>query len=524
MKNILEALEATAARLPSKVALADEETQMTFAQLQSAAARVGSALLARGARGGVCILMDRGPAAVAAMCGAVYAGCFYVVLDCELPPARLAQITSHLRPCALLCEAGREELARSILSEQISGSGEGTPGESSRQSGAAGKGEPPFVLRYERASSGEILPHALAVVREEQIDIDPLYVVFTSGSSGAPKGVAACHRSVIDYARALLSSLPFGEDCVFGNQSPLFYDAPLKELLPMLFCGASVWFLPRRCFLFPPLLLRFIEEHGINTVCFVASALAMVSSLGALEGGAPATLKNVLFGSEVMPPAQYNLWRAALPDARFFNLYGPTECTGMSCFCEVKGFVPEDRPIPIGRPFPNTGAFLLDSNMRRILPTEGMASAAGELYLRGTCVTLGYYADPARTSEAFVQNPLCRDTREVVYRTGDLCRYDEAGQLVFVSRADRQLKVQGRRIEPGEVEAAAARAPGVLASLCTLDSHGHLMLLYEGDAREEDLRAALAALLPRYLLPASLRRVERLPRKKNGKLDRGSVG
>lgn len=374
------------------------------------------------------------------------------------------------------------------------------------------------------AETAEILPEKLRAVREVQIDTDPLYIVFTSGSTGVPKGVCACHRSVIDYTEALSAALDFDEHCVFGNQTPLYFDAPLKEIMPALKFGATVWFIPRQCFLFPMLLCDFLNRHEINTVCFVASALTMVSSLGVLKKNPPRYLRTVAFGSEVFPAAQYNLWKAALPSARFFNLYGPTECTGMSCFYEVKGFLPEEKPIPIGRPFRNTAAFLLDGEGKRILPIPGETGEAGELYLRGTCVTLGYYQNPEKTAEAFLQNPLQSAYPEPVYKTGDLCRYDGDGNLLFVARADQQIKHMGHRIELGEIEAAAHRTGGVTAVCCFYDAEKkRIHLCFAGSITGSELKAALKELLPRYMLPGECHRLERLPMTPNGKIDRRAL-
>ena len=356
----------------------------------------------------------------------------------------------------------------------------------------------------------------IARVRDRQIDTDPIYVVFTSGSTGVPKGVVACHRSVIDYTEALCEALPFSEETVFGNQTPLFFDAPLKEIMPTLKYGATTYLIPKKLFLFPTKLCDFLNEHKINTICWVVSALTMISSIGALATNPPKYLTTVAFGSEVFPIPQYKLWREALPDATFFNLYGPTEATGMSCFWKADRELAENETIPVGKPFRNTDLFLLGEKGRVEKPNE-----VGEIYLRGTCVTLGYYNNPEKTRESFVQNPLQSRYPELVYKTGDNAYYNERGELVFVGRRDAQIKHMGHRIELGEIEAASAAVDGLRQCCCLYDdAQKQIVLFYTGELDEKAILSDLAKKLPRYMLPNRTVKLDRMPLTPNGKLDR----
>ena len=311
-------------------------------------------------------------------------------------------------------------------------------------------------------------------------------------------------------------ALGFAEDSVFANQTPLFFDAPLKELMPVIKLGATAYFVPKQLFSFPVPLCEFLNRHRVNTVCWVVSALTQISSLGALDSNPPRYLRTVAFGSEVFPPRQYRLWRRALPDASFFNLYGPTEATGMSCWWRADRELEEDEPIPVGRPFRNTGLLLIREDGAGAAPGE-----TGEIYLRGTCVTLGYFNNPAKTAEAFVQNPLQSAYPEIVYRTGDLGYLNRYGELVFLGRRDRQIKHMGHRIELGDIEAAALRLESVRQAACVYDAeHKRILLGYTGSAGEAELGNWLKNQLPRYMLPALLRRLPAMPLTPNGKLDR----
>ena len=334
-----------------------------------------------------------------------------------------------------------------------------------------------------------------------------------------PKGVAACHRSVIDYIEQLSRVLGFSRETVFGNQTPLYFDACLKELYPTLKFGATTYLIPKSLFMFPVKLVEYLNEHRINTICWVVSALTMISGFKVLEKHVPQYLHTVAFGSEMFPIRQLKFWRAALPSARFVNLYGPTEATGMSCWFEVDRDFSDDEILPVGRPFRNTGVLLLDEQGRPAAPGQ-----VGEICLRGTCLTLGYYGDFARTHEAFVQNPLNDKYPELIYRTGDLGRYNERGELVFLSRKDNQIKHMGHRIELGEVEVVACMDEAVRAACCLYDGEKkRLLLCYEGEAEPAELAKSLRAKLPPYMAPNGIHRLEALPRTPNGKMDRRAL-
>ena len=162
-------------------------------------------------------------------------------------------------------------------------------------------------------------------VRRTALDTDPLYVLFTSGSTGMPKGVVGHHRGVIDYIDQLSAVLDFDEESVFGNQAPLYFDACMKDIYPTLKFGATTWLIPHELFLFPVRLVEYLNVHKINTICWVVSALTMISAFGTFKEVVPEYLRTVAFGSEVFPIRQFNLWKRTLPQVRFTNLYGPTE-------------------------------------------------------------------------------------------------------------------------------------------------------------------------------------------------------
>ncbi len=491
-RNILQYLERTVERLPDKVAFANEDFVLTFRQVYDQARAVGSFLSSQGLyRQPVVVFMKKHPTTLASFFGTIYAGCYYVPLDDEMPRHRVDLILKNLNPVAMICD----ETTVSLTNEFD----------------YTGK-----TYIYNEICNTPIDEAALASVRDRQIDTDPIYIVFTSGSTGVPKGVTACHRSVLDYVENLCDILKFNEDSVFGNQTPLYFDAYLKEVMPTLKYGATTVLIPKQLFMFPIKLVEFLNEKKINTVCWVVSALTMISAFRTFEKVVPQYLHTVAFASEVFPIKQFNIWRQALPNARFINLYGPTETTGICCYYEVDREFALDEALPIGRPFPNTEILLLNEKDQ---PAEN--GEQGEICVRGTRLTLGYYNNPEVTSKAFVQNPLNSLYPELIYRTGDLGRYNDRGELMFCSRKDFQIKHMGHRIELGEIDVIANMHDAVKSACSIFDSDKkRIILFYVGDMESKELTAYLKNRLPRYMIPHAIHKLDQMPYTPNGKIDR----
>ena len=490
--NILQYLEKTVTEKPNKTAFADDQTQLTFQQVYDQARSIGTGLHNAGFyKQPVVVFMRKQPATLAAFFGTIYAGCYYVPLDDEMPRHRIELIFQTLEAGALICDDSTKAIA-----EELNYSGK--------------------IFHYDELVVTACDDAALSAIRSKQLDIDPIYIVFTSGSTGVPKGVMACHRSVIDYVEHLCDVLKFNEDTVFGNQTPLYFDAYLKEVIPTLKYGATTILIPKQLFMFPIKLVEFLNEYHINTLCWVVSALTMISSFRTFDTVMPEYLHTIAFASEVFPMKQFKRWRAALPNARFINLYGPTETTGICCYYEVDREFEDHETLPIGGPFGNTEIILLDENDK--VPAVG---EQGEICVRGTRLTLGYYRNPEKTSEAFVQNPLNNLYPELIYRTGDLGKLNAEGQLEFAGRKDYQIKHMGHRIELGEIEVIVNMHPQVRSACCIFDDvKKKIVLYYTGELTLPELTDYIKSKLPRYMIPNVTRQLDNLPLTPNGKIDR----
>jgi D-alanine--poly(phosphoribitol) ligase subunit 1 len=490
--NILEYLENIVDKCPDKVCYANESEEFSFRKVYDDARAIGTFLYKRGFfKKPVIVFMKKHPKTIVTFLGVVYAGNYYVPVDEEMPVHRIEMIFQTVQPEVVVCD----ETTRDIV-EQLEYNGE--------------------VYLYDEMAATPPDSEMLAYIADKVIDTDPIYVVFTSGSTGVPKGVVACHRSVIDYIENLSEVLKINHDTVFGNQTPLYVDASLKEIYPTLKYGATAYLIPKELFMFPLKLVEFLNKYKINTICWVVPALTIISGMGVFDKIIPKYLHTIAFGSEVFPMKQFLLWKKALPDARFINLYGPTEATGMSCYYEVNRNFSIDDTIPIGRPFKNTEILLL--NEQNQLAGEG---EAGEICIRGTALTFGYYRDFEKTNEAFVQNPLNKLYPELIYRTGDIGKYNERGELLFLSRKDHQIKHMGHRIELGEIEMVISRMNGILNSCCIFDDQKkRIILYYTGSCSKADVVQYCKSKLPRYMIPNLVEKLDFMPLTNNGKINR----
>ncbi|EAI4457228.1 amino acid adenylation domain-containing protein [Campylobacter upsaliensis] len=416
--------------------------------------------------------------------GVAKSGNFYTLLDEKMPLERIEKIIKVLKPKAF------------ITSKSLNL-----------------KLDLP-TLYTEDFESYERDEEALIKARLRHIDTNLLYVFFTSGSTGLPKGVSISHKSVIDYAFWVSEEFELDENEIIANQAPLYFDNSILDIFPTIKEGGSVHLVPNSLFAFPLKVLEYLENEGVNTIFWVPSVLIYFANTQALEKFKLEKLKKVLFCGEIMPNKQLNYWRTHLPHTLFANLYGPTEITDVCCFYKVDREFKDDELLPIGKACKNTELLVFDENKNFI----NEAGKKGELYVRGTSLSLGYYNDIEKTKVAFIQNPLHHNYLDLLYKTGDIVAYNEFGELLCYGRLDNQIKFKGHRIELGEIEAVLNSHEKIKNSACIFKDD-KLIAFYESE-EELDLKGFCKQKLPPYMIASSFVRVEKFALNANGKIDR----
>ena len=360
---------------------------------------------------------------------------------------------------------------------------------------------------------------AVFAQRARTLDADLLYVLFTSGSTGTPKGASICHQSVIDYIEAAVKAFGVSETDVFGNQHPFYFDGSVWDVYAPLKLGATLEIIPEKLFAWPIRLLEYLVARKVTTIHWVPTAYINLSKLNALKNfDLSGQLKTIVVAGEVMPNKHLNYWRRHIPNARYINLYGPTEITVGCTYYIVDRPFADDEPLPIGNAFPNVEVLVLGEDDRLITDASG---GKGELCVRGTSLSRGYYRNPEKTKEAFVQNPLNDAYPELIYRTGDLVKYNERGEIMYLSRKDFQIKHYGYRIELGEIETAVSSIPEIAMNCCLYDQkRSKIVLFAEGDLELPEIQERIKTLIPDYMQPNRLVRMQKMPLNANGKIDR----
>lgn len=492
--SVLEWLEESAVNYADKTAIVDEQERYTYKEYHDKAVGIADAIIATGmgSKKPVVVYLNKSVKVLASFMGIAYTGNFYSPIDIDMPAQRVNRILEVLEPEVVITT---KELKEEFAQFDYDGS----------------------YLIYEDIAPVENSA-AVKTAMEKIIDTDLLYVLFTSGSTGMPKGVCITHRGVIDYTDWVTETFAITSEDTFGNQAPFYFDNSILDIYSTMKMGATLYIIPKILFPQPVRLLEYLKSNKINTIFWVPSALMVVSKLKAFRNvDLTDTLKRVLFCGEVMPNKQLNVWRKYLPNALYANLYGPTEITDACTYYIVDREFQDDESLPIGIPMKNTEIMVLDDENH--LVTE--PGVVGELCVRGTGVATGYYKNPEKTAQAFVQNPLNHAYEEKIYRTGDLVEYNEYHELIYLSRKDFQIKHMGHRIELGEIETAVSSLEDVTMNCCLYDEkHSKIVLFLDKNMTKEEVNSQLTNMIPEYMLPGKVIFMETMPLNANGKIDR----
>ena len=491
MKTVLEYLENSERKNSEKIAVIDENGKCTYKELVEKAKRIGTAITENfEVKNPVPVLMEKGRITLSTFFGAAYAGCFYVLLNSDLPKVRLEHIINVLGAKKIITDKEHLEVAKELIKEEN-------------------------ILFVEDMQQTDINQEKLDKIRQKALDIDPLYANFTSGSTGVPKGVLVSHHSVMDFIDNFTEIFNITSEDIIANQAPFDFDVSVKDIYSSICKGATLVIVPKRLFSLPAQLLDFLCENKVTTLIWAVSALCLVTTFHALDYKTPETVNKILFSGEVMPIKHLKQWIAHLPNAMFVNVYGPTEIT-CNCTYYIVDNNKEYEKLPVGKPFPNEEVFLLDEEDKLVTEND----KTGEICVRGVCLALGYYNNKEQTESRFVQNPLNNKYIDMIYRTGDLGEYKQ-GELYFLGRKDFQIKHMGHRIELEEIERAMEKVNGVERSCCIFnEKKGKLNGFYVGKAEKEEVIKYLKENLPVFMVPNTLTKIEKFPITKNGKIDR----
>lgn len=493
IKTITDYLDITAHMYPDKIGVKDPNRFLTFSEIRKDAIKLATILASKNLfKKPVAIYLDKSVECFVSIFGVAYSGNFYTIVDVSMPKSRVKKIFNILEPELIITDKKHFE---NIL-------------------GICGNCRYIFIDQISNVVENGNL---ITSVRKRIIDTDVLYILFTSGSTGEPKGVIISHRNVITYMEWSSEAFGFDDKTIFGSQTPFYFSMSVLDIFQTVKSGAELIIIPKKLFSLPGDLINYIDANGINTIYWVPSALCQLANMNALDNPKLQIIKKVLFAGEVMPARQLNIWRRALPNAFYANLFGPTEVTDICTYYIIDREIKDDESVPIGRSCDNMNSFIVDNDGNEILDTT-----EGELLVRGASVAYGYYKNPSKTDEAFIQNPLQSSYVEIVYRTGDLVHYNDKGELIYISRKDFQIKHMGYRIELGDIETVASSLEGIDRVCCLYDyENSQIVLFYIGNIENLMLKKSLKAKLPKYMIPSQFIKLDKMPLNLNGKIDRG---
>jgi len=512
-------VSAQAEARPDAVALVFKDTRLTYGALEEASNRLAHLLKDAGCRRGdrVGLLMPKMPTAIVAMLGALKADTIYVPMDPASPAVRQARVL-EVSDCRCILAAGpvgpmlRDALATATLQQRpVIG---WLDGAIAPEADAA----PVFTSR-------DLAACPATAPASSNGDGDVAHILFTSGSTGLPKGVMITHASVvhlIQWARAYFGIAAADR---ISQHPPLRFDVSTLDVFGTLWAGAELHLVPPELNLLPHKLAQFIREARLTQWFSVPSVLNLMANFDVVRQDDFPALRRVLFAGEVLPTPTLIHWMRRLPHVQFTNLYGPTETTIVSSYYTVPRCPADERePIPIGSACGGEELMVLDEQLRPVAPGE-----IGDLYIRGVGVSPGYWRDLEKTRSVFLPWRDGAGTHDRIYKTGDLARRGDDGLFHYVGRADTQIKSRGYRIELGEIETALHSLPGLRESaVVAIKSEG-----FEGwliccayvpasdiGVSVQSLRKCLAEVLPAHMLPARWIRYDALPKNDNGKIDR----
>ncbi|MFV2001181.1 MAG: amino acid adenylation domain-containing protein [Acidimicrobiia bacterium] len=506
-------LRDSARRHPDSIAIVEGDRSMSYGELDRRSDNVAARLVELGIERGdrVGVYLPKSTEAVIGIYAAMKSGAAYVPIDPSAPRSRVAYIAQN---CGI----------RHVIS-----------GSAKRASWAslAGAGVE-HILALDTDDSGEddsIRVHTSSWLDQGGVANDPgtidqdlAYILYTSGSTGDPKGVMLSHLNCRGFVEWAVDEYSVTSVDRLSSHAPFHFDLSTFDLFGAALAGAPVYLVPPKASVFPVEIVRFIDRHQITVWYSVPSILTMLTERAGLEQGALPSLRTILFAGEVFPTKYLSRIMRLLPHVAFANLFGPTE-TNVCTSYRVPEPPDEDGPtISIGKAIGNVETFVVDEADAIVEP-----GAAGELLVRGPTVMRGYWGDSERTATRLVASPIDRHVGDPVYRTGDLVQEMADGNYRFLGRSDDQIKSRGYRIELGDIEAALVAHPDVVGAAALAipdDMISNRIIAYvavSGEVDTEQVKVFCAGRIQKYMVPEAILVTKELPMTSTGKLDRQTL-
>jgi amino acid adenylation domain-containing protein len=511
---------------PGDPAIISGTDTLTYGQLEIASNQLAHLLQNAGCQNGdrVCIVMPKSAEAIVSMIGILKAGCMHVPIDVATPAARIRHIFDSCENRVIVAGGKVGPLLEELLSDEALRSRATVIWLENLSATDAERSVVPEGKTFKVALSTTDLRTAPSTpVPQHRSASDGSHILFTSGSTGVPKGVVITHNNVATFVAWALKHYGIDHTDRFSGHTPFHFDLSTFDIFGSITAGAQLHLVPSETALLPPKLAEFIRTSKLTQWFSVPSVLNYMAKFNSVQQNDFPALRRVLWCGEVLPTPALIYWMERLPRVRFSNLYGPTEATIASSYYDVTTCPTDPKSqIPIGTPCDGEDLLVLNDKFEPAAVRE-----IGDLYITGAGLSPGYWRDPTKTEAAFIPDP--HDSTRRLYRTGDLAYRDEQGLVYFVGRADTQIKVRGYRIELGEIE-TALNSMGKLQECAVVavptDNFGGYIIcaayvVRTGEqATLAELREHLKKLVPNYMMPARWAAYQALPKNANGKIDR----
>lgn len=491
--NLLTMFEKTAEKYFDKIAVMDSDKKLTFDELKGQAKKLACVFIRKKIiNSPICIFAYQNVETIIELLAVLYSGNYFIMLDPESPRERIEKIISESKSKYSINKSSAGEYDNLICVEDSA-----------------------FAPTSQELKELENIYPNIA-------SDSAAYVVYTSGSTGIPKGVLKSHKSLLTFATNFAEKFEISSDDVFGNQAPFYFDASMKDVLMMIGTGASICIIPKKLFMFPLKLVDLLNQEKISVLMWVPSALSIFAQLKVfdkLENPLP-HIKKVLFVGEVFPIKYLNYWISHLPKVEYYNIYGASETAGVVCYYQVKNLQEETMQLPIGKPLPMVDTFILNDDDKICEKGE-----IGELCISGGYLASGYYNNKVETEKKFTYSSI-NGCNRLIYRTGDLVILNEYEDIVFQGRKDFQIKHMGHRIELGEIEAAILSLSYVKEACVVYNDIALKIMAYvslcDGSSMDikKTIKGDLGKMLPSYMIPVKIEILEELKKNRSFKIDR----